>query len=67
MPIAHGSPVFLIERTSHTHAHRPVDFEQRYYLGDLIRFVTRLSRRARERSDPSGVRCDPMACPPYSP
>nr|WP_244108330.1 GntR family transcriptional regulator [Burkholderia anthina] len=50
LSIAPGSPVFLIERTSHTHAHRPVDFEKLYYRGDLIRFVTRLSRRAGERS-----------------
>ncbi|MBN3796943.1 GntR family transcriptional regulator [Burkholderia sp. Ac-20392] len=50
LAIAPGSPVFLIERTSHTHAHQPVDFEKLYYRGDLIRFVTRLSRRAGERS-----------------
>lgn len=50
LAIAPGSPVFLIERTSHTHAHRPIDFEKLYYRGDLIRFVTRLSRRAGERS-----------------
>jgi GntR family transcriptional regulator len=50
LAIAPGSPVFLIERTSHTHAHQPVDFEKLYYRGDLIRFVTRLSRRAGGRS-----------------
>jgi GntR family transcriptional regulator len=42
-----GSPIFLIERTSYTTGNRPVDFERLHYRGDLIRFVTRLGRRAR--------------------
>src|SRR6266481_4861144 len=42
-----GSPIFLIERTSYTTGNRPVDFERLHYRGDLIRFVTRLARRAR--------------------
>jgi len=42
-----GSPIFLIERTSYTTGNRPVDYERLYYRGDLIRFVTRLARRAR--------------------
>lgn len=41
-----GSPIFLIERTSFTAGHRPVDYEKLYYRGDQIRFVTRLPRRA---------------------
>ncbi|HCR1388176.1 GntR family transcriptional regulator [Citrobacter freundii] len=45
-----GSPIFLIERTSYTEGHRPVDYEKLYYRGDLIRFSTRLSRRARTRT-----------------
>lgn len=40
-----GSPVFLIERTSYSARNRPVDYEKLHYRGDLIRFVTRLSRR----------------------
>jgi GntR family transcriptional regulator len=44
--IATGSPIFLIERTSYTRDHRPVDYERLYYRGDHIRFVTRLARRA---------------------
>lgn len=40
-----GSPVFLIERTTFSDNHRPVDYERLYYRGDHIRFVTRLSRR----------------------
>jgi len=40
-----GSPIFLIERTSYTPDHRPVDYEKLYYRGDQIRFVTRLARR----------------------
>jgi GntR family transcriptional regulator len=38
-------PVFLIERTSFTEGHRPVDHEKLHYRGDQIRFVTRLARR----------------------
>lgn len=45
-----GSPVFLIERTSYTDGHRPVDYEKLYYRGDLIKFSTRLSRRSRMRT-----------------
>ena len=41
-----GSPIFLIERTSYTTGNRPVDYERLHYRGDLIRFVTRLVRRA---------------------
>ena len=40
-----GSPVFLIERTTFSGDHRPVDYERLYYRGDHIRFVTRLARR----------------------
>jgi GntR family transcriptional regulator len=42
-----GSPILLIERTSYTIGDRPVDYERLHYRGDLIRFVTRLARRAR--------------------
>ena len=42
-----GSPIFLIERTSYTIGNRPVDYERLHYRGDLIRFVTRLARRAK--------------------
>jgi GntR family transcriptional regulator len=41
-----GSPIFLIERTSYSTGGRPVDYERLYYRGDLIRFVTRLARKA---------------------
>ncbi|HKX33487.1 MAG TPA: GntR family transcriptional regulator [Blastocatellia bacterium] len=40
-----GSPIFLIERTSYSENHRPVDYEKLHYRGDCIRFVTRLARR----------------------
>jgi GntR family transcriptional regulator len=40
-----GSPIFLIERTTFSSSHRPVDYERLYYRGDHIRFVTRLMRR----------------------
>jgi GntR family transcriptional regulator len=43
--IAPDSPIFLIERTSYTEGHQPVDYEKLYYRGDQIRFVTRLARR----------------------
>ncbi|MGI6851802.1 GntR family transcriptional regulator [Mesorhizobium sp. 1B3] len=45
-----GSAVFLIERTSYTEGHRPIDYEKLHYRGDLISFVTRLARRSREHS-----------------
>ena len=45
--IAAGSPIFLIERTSYTAEHQPVDYEKLYYRGDQIRFVTRLMRKPR--------------------
>jgi GntR family transcriptional regulator len=45
-----GSPIFLIERTSFTTQHRPVDYEKLYYRGDQIRFVTRLMRKPRNGS-----------------
>jgi GntR family transcriptional regulator len=41
------SPIFLIERTSYTAGNRPIDYERLHYRGDLIRFVTRVVRRAR--------------------
>jgi GntR family transcriptional regulator len=40
-----GSAIFLIERTSYSIGHRPVDYEKLHYRGDHIRFVTRLARR----------------------
>ena len=45
--IGAGSPIFLIERTSYTTGHQPIDYEKLYYRGDQIRFVTRLARRPR--------------------
>jgi GntR family transcriptional regulator len=45
--IGAGSPIFLIERTSYTTGHQPVDYEKLYYRGDQVRFVTRLARRPR--------------------
>lgn len=50
LAIEPGGAVFLIERTSYTAGHRPVDYEKLHYRGDLISFVTRLARRPRERS-----------------
>jgi GntR family transcriptional regulator len=47
-----GSPVFLIERTSYTEGPKPINFEKLNYRGDLIKFVTRLSRRSRARPQP---------------
>lgn len=49
LEITAESPVFLIERTSYSSLHRPVDYERLHYRGDRIRFVTRLSRRAAAR------------------
>jgi GntR family transcriptional regulator len=48
--VAIGSAILLIERTSYTEGHRPIDYEKLHYRGDLIKFVTRLSRPLRVRS-----------------
>lgn len=45
--VSPGSAIFLIERTSYTADHRPVDYEKLHYRGDRIRFVTRLQRKSR--------------------
>lgn len=42
-----GSSIFLIERTSYSAGHQPVDYEKLYYRGDQIQFVTRLARRTK--------------------
>lgn len=39
-----GSPIFQIERTSMTTNREPIDYEVLSYRGDLVRFVTKLSR-----------------------
>ena len=49
-----GGPIFLIERTSYTSGHRPVDYERLHYRGDTIRFKTRLARRR----IPRAPKCD---------
>jgi GntR family transcriptional regulator len=46
--IERGSPIFLIERTSYSAGHQPVDYEKLHYRGDQIQFVTRLARRAKQ-------------------
>ena len=45
--VSAGSPIFLIERTSYTTGHHPIDYEKLHYRGEHIRFVTRLARRPR--------------------
>jgi GntR family transcriptional regulator len=49
-----GAPIFLIERTSYTLDHRPVDYEKLHYRGDHIRFKTRLARRRAQRPGERG-------------
>lgn len=44
--VAPGSPILLVERTTFTTGHRPIDFELLHYRGDAITFVTTLSRNA---------------------
>lgn len=39
-----GAPIFQIERTSKTTNREPIDYEVLSYRGDLVRFVTKLSR-----------------------
>ena len=45
LAILEGTPILRIERTSFTMEGKPVDYETLSYRGDLIRFVTRLTRR----------------------
>lgn len=52
--IAINSPIFLIERTSYSTEHKPIDYEKLYYRGDQIRFVTRLARRGATGSRTAG-------------
>ncbi len=49
LDIAAGSPIFLIVRTSYCDGQRLVNYEKPHYRGDLIKFVTRLSRRPRQK------------------
>jgi GntR family transcriptional regulator len=49
LEVTPGSPIFLIERTSYCDGPRPIDYEKLHYRGDLIKFVTRLSRRPRQK------------------
>jgi GntR family transcriptional regulator len=51
-----GDPIFLIERTSYSEGHRPVDYEKLHYRGDQIRFVTRLARRPAPALQKGGAR-----------
>ena len=54
LEIPAGSPIFLIDRTSYTLGHRPVDYERLHYRGDHIRFKTRLARRRADRGPKRG-------------
>jgi GntR family transcriptional regulator len=45
LDVTRGSPIFRIERTSYSTHSQPVDYENLYYRGDLVRFVTRLARK----------------------
>jgi GntR family transcriptional regulator len=54
LEIPGGSPIFLIDRTSYTLGHRPVDYERLHYRGDHIRFKTRLARRRAHRGPERG-------------
>lgn len=54
LEVSVGSPIFLIDRTSYTLGHRPVDYEKLHYRGDHIRFKTRLARRHAPRAPERG-------------
>lgn len=51
-----GSPIFQIERTSKTTHHVPIDYEVLSYRGDLVRFVTKLSRQEAKPAAAQGLR-----------
>ncbi|HEY2587083.1 MAG TPA: GntR family transcriptional regulator [Tepidisphaeraceae bacterium] len=40
------TPMLVIERISYREGDHPIDYEKLYYRGDLVRFTTRLPRRA---------------------
>lgn len=48
LEIERGAPILAIERTTHSTAGQPVDFEQMFYRGDRIRYTMRLKRRRRD-------------------
>lgn len=54
LEIPAGSAIFLIERTSYTLGHHPVDYEKLHYRGDRIRFKTRLARRRAQSAPDRG-------------
>jgi GntR family transcriptional regulator len=54
LEIKAGNPIFLIERTSYSDGHRPVDYERLFYRGDQVRFVTRLTRQASQQATSQG-------------
>lgn len=54
LEIPPGSPIFVIDRTSYTLGHRPVDHERLHYRGNQIRFKTRLARRRSQRPPKRG-------------
>jgi GntR family transcriptional regulator len=45
LELQRGAAVLAIERTTHSAAGAPVDFEQMFYRGDRIRYTMRLKRR----------------------
>jgi len=47
LAVSPGSPIFLIERTSYSIGHRPIDYEKLHYRGDHIRFKTSLMPRGK--------------------
>lgn len=50
LAIVEGAPIFRIERTTFTTGGEPIDYEILSYRADLIRFVTRLTRRPKEEA-----------------
>lgn len=56
LQIRERQPVFLIERTSYSEGHRPVDYEKLHYRGDQIQFVTWLARRGGTMHNARGPR-----------
>jgi GntR family transcriptional regulator len=46
LKVDEGSPVLVIERTTHTSGGAPIDYEHLYYRGDAFQYRVRVDRVA---------------------
>jgi GntR family transcriptional regulator len=53
LEIASGSPILYVERIMYTHKHKPVEFVQTSYRGDLYKYIVRLKNNVKSSRIPS--------------